>query len=198
MDQLRRAQSAESIQLASAHICEKFFNQAQAELSPDFFKSRRVALYRALPRELSLVLLETWLAQAGAILHFPKCLPETDVSMEMLEVETHQLKGFSIGPYGVHEPPLKAKPVGPSALDLIIVPGVAFGPAGERIGLGKGYYDRYLPQAPQALRVSLAFDFQLVNSLEQSEWDQPIDWILTNHREVRTNRFEKWKNGVPR
>lgn len=78
-------------------------------------------------------------------------------------------------------------------LDLICLPGVVFGPQGQRIGRGKGYYDRILTRYPCTLTMALAFDFQVqvnTGSSEQS-WDQRVDWILTESREIRTERFFK-------
>jgi 5-formyltetrahydrofolate cyclo-ligase len=69
--------------------------------------------------------------------------------------------------------------IAPTSLDLILVPGVVFGEKGERTGMGRGYYDRYLASAPQAVRVALLFDFQLLPRLEQSAWDQRVDVLIT-------------------
>src|SRR5205814_995342 len=81
-------------------------------------------------------------------------------------------------------------------LDLVIVPGTAFGERGERIGKGMGHYDRFLTKVPRALRVSLAFDFQVLSRLEQNPWDQPVHWIMTETREFRTPFVDRWLKSV--
>jgi 5-formyltetrahydrofolate cyclo-ligase len=79
---------------------------------------------------------------------------------------------------------------------LIIVPGVAFGRQGERLGMGGGFYDRFLARIPDVIRVVLAFDFQLLDELEQQHWDQPVDWIVTETEEVRNERAEAWLSRI--
>jgi 5-formyltetrahydrofolate cyclo-ligase len=81
------------------------------------------------------------------------------------------------GRFGISEPvvPLFAAE---DALDLILVPGVAFDRAGRRIGRGKGFYDRLLPQY-RARRAGIGFDFQCLESLPAEAHDVRMDWLVT-------------------
>ncbi len=63
-------------------------------------------------------------------------------------------------------------------IDLVIVPGVAFDRKGHRIGRGRGYYDRFLRKIPQAYKIGVAFDFQLVDSVPVDENDLSMNEIL--------------------
>ena len=65
-------------------------------------------------------------------------------------------------------------------LDLILVPGVVFDPKGQRLGMGKGYYDRFLPRYPQALKIGLAYEEQMVEKLPVSSYDVPVDLVITD------------------
>ena len=76
----------------------------------------------------------------------------------------------------------------PERMDLILVPGVAFDCAGNRLGFGKGYYDTFLPQAPNAVKIALAYDFQIVEQLPAEPWDVPMDFIITENRVIDCSR----------
>ena len=54
--------------------------------------------------------------------------------------------------------------------------------SGGRLGLGGGYYDRFLPRAVNAVKVALAYDFQLVDALPTEAHDAKINAILTTER----------------
>lgn len=80
---------------------------------------------------------------------------------------------------GLWEPaPERDDPIDGSALDLVLVPGLAFDRRGWRIGFGAGLYDRFLAGV-DAPRVALAFSLQLVHSLPVEPHDEPVDWIVT-------------------
>ncbi len=74
--------------------------------------------------------------------------------------------------------------VDPQDLDLLFVPGVAFGSEGERLGRGQGFYDRYLKRAWRAKRIALAFEGQWQDGarLPQHPGDQRMDVIVTEAR----------------
>jgi 5-formyltetrahydrofolate cyclo-ligase len=68
----------------------------------------------------------------------------------------------------------------PGAIDVVVVPGLAFDPAGNRVGYGGGHYDRYLRRlARSALRVGICFPRQLVPEVPHGEGDEPVDLVVT-------------------
>jgi 5-formyltetrahydrofolate cyclo-ligase len=144
----------------------------------------KVGAYSAIRNEVSLAgcwsLLREWPADlyfpavaglgGGAALAFAQ-LPDGLQPEEFLEA----------GHFGIQEPPRSAWLASPPALDLVLVPGLAFDRTGGRLGWGKGYYDRFLKsQAGSCLRVGAAYDFQLVDDLlPATALDEKMDWLLT-------------------
>ncbi len=161
----------------------------------------RIATYQSLSDEMSLdELNQTW-AKAGIDLFFPRVKQDPEKELEPV-LEWIKMPAESVldsrssswvkGSLGAFEPSARFKAEVTPQFDLILVPGVAFSRVGERIGRGKGFYDRCLTQWPLALRLSLAYEFQMVSSLPQNAWDQAIHWVVTEKSEVRTEFLEKW------
>ncbi len=69
--------------------------------------------------------------------------------------------------------------VSPAQIDCILVPGVAFSIDGTRLGMGGGYYDTYLPKAPQAVKIALAYSCQITKDIPRYSHDCNVDWIIT-------------------
>jgi len=91
--------------------------------------------------------------------------------------------------------PVETQPLCPiDDIGVILVPGLAFTLRGERLGRGAGFYDRFLPVAPRALRVGIAFDLQILPKLPTEAHDLPVDMILTDTQIIETNRYIAWKN----
>ena len=90
--------------------------------------------------------------------------------------------------FGLWEPsPELSPPADPALAQLIVVPGVGFSEDGSRLGMGGGYYDRFLADHP-AQRVGLAFEMQLldaVRAVRQLPRDQSVDLIVTELRVIR-------------
>ncbi|MCM8806126.1 MAG: 5-formyltetrahydrofolate cyclo-ligase [Candidatus Omnitrophica bacterium] len=70
-------------------------------------------------------------------------------------------------------------------IELIIVPGIAFDRNCNRLGRGKGFYDRFLSQCKNAIKVGLAFDIQIIENVPTSEHDVPVDIIVTQSQIIR-------------
>ena len=89
-------------------------------------------------------------------------------------------KDLVLHPYGMYQPNRETCPPFPlNQIDLIFVPGVAFDLKGYRIGYGAGFYDRFLPQCPQAVWVGLAYEAQIVTDTYPQTWDVPLHQVLT-------------------
>ncbi|MBM7866143.1 5-formyltetrahydrofolate cyclo-ligase [Heliobacterium gestii] len=88
------------------------------------------------------------------------------------------------GTWGIMEP-VSMKPVPPAAIDLVVIPGVAFDRLGNRLGYGAGYYDRFLPSLrADAQKIALAFDLQIVKEIHPDDHDIPMDQIITESQVI--------------
>jgi 5-formyltetrahydrofolate cyclo-ligase len=87
---------------------------------------------------------------------------------------------------GIREPVDRSAPgIDPRELDLAIVPGTAFDPAGNRLGRGAGYYDRFLPRLRAGVpRVGLAFECQIIEETAPAHHDVPMSFIVTEDRTI--------------
>ena len=78
------------------------------------------------------------------------------------------------------------EPTGPEftdleSVELIIVPGVAFDSKGNRMGRGRGFYDRLLKSTPNAYKVGVGFDFQMVEEVPVEEFDVAMDRVVVEN-----------------
>jgi 5-formyltetrahydrofolate cyclo-ligase len=100
------------------------------------------------------------------------------------------LAGLQADRFGLLEPlEDNAQIILPGELDFVIAPGIAFDRQGNRIGFGGGYYDRFLTQT-RAIRVGLAYSFQLVDLLPAETHDVRMDWLVTENEVIscQTNK----------
>jgi 5-formyltetrahydrofolate cyclo-ligase len=89
--------------------------------------------------------------------------------------ELSSIKSLIRGRFGIMEPPPS---VSISEIDILVVPGIAFDKTGNRLGYGKGYYDR-LMSGKQTFSVGLAYSFQLLENLPYDRYDKRLDAIAS-------------------
>jgi len=162
----------------------------------------KVGLYRRLSTEVDLSELETFLCQKKARIFYPRVRKDQSEAMEFVEMSLAQSTSGSLtygasslwekSSYGMMQPSedLPAAPVG--ELDIVFVPGVAWSPSGDRIGRGGGFYDRYLQLDSNSLRISIAYDFQVVSAIPPNPWDQSVHWIVSEAREFKLPFVQAW------
>jgi 5-formyltetrahydrofolate cyclo-ligase len=92
-------------------------------------------------------------------------------------------------PFGALEP-AGGQVLAPDAIDIVVVPAVAFDRSGRRVGYGGGFYDRFLPRTREdALRAGVAFDLQLLDEdLPAGTFDHGVDVVVTETETVRCRR----------
>jgi 5-formyltetrahydrofolate cyclo-ligase len=142
-------------------------------------EARIVLSYAPLPQEPDISPLWPEALADGKIL----CLPRFDPASGLYLAAQMLNPAIDLAPgrYGVQEP-LPANLVIPlNRLDLVLVPGLGFGPGGCRLGRGKGFYDRLLAGL-SALKCGLGFDLQWSESIPQETCDVSLDCILTPGR----------------
>lgn len=107
---------------------------------------------------------------------FPK--EKRMVASEIRDPQKDLIPGYQ-GIQEVRPDRLKITP--PDALDLIIMPGVGFDPAGHRLGYGGGYYDRFLETCPeQVYLLALCYREMLISHVPTESHDRKVDEILTD------------------
>lgn len=98
--------------------------------------------------------------------------------------------------YGLKVPD-KGAPLPIDALDLVVVPGLAFDTEGHRLGRGGGYYDRFLAASGFVGRkMGLCFDAQIVDAVPTVGHDVPMDAVVTDRRVIAVNPAANRRPGV--
>mmetsp|Transcript_21950 Transcript_21950/g.18223 ORF Transcript_21950/g.18223 Transcript_21950/m.18223 type:complete len:203 (+) Transcript_21950:40-648(+) len=130
----------------------------------------------------------------GKRVFVPKTLIGSN-DMEMLEAMGEEdIRGFEKTPWGIPEPDwaipstgqTRARALDTDSLDVIIVPGLAFDENCQRLGRGKGYYDRYLSRwTSRPILIGVAFECQVVDEIPVSSRDVPVDYVVTESRIIQ-------------
>ena len=156
----------------------------QFPLSTVFARHRRIALYLAGDGEIDPAPLVERLIAAGRQCYLPVLNLHRRRPMRF----ARYLPGMPLRPnrYAIPEPAVPPTAIlSAQSLDLIIMPLVGFDAAGNRLGMGGGFYDRTLAfqhhrsRYRRPLLVGLAYQFQCLDRLPQQPWDVPMDGILT-------------------
>lgn len=167
----------------SALIAEAFIRH------PQVAAARRIFLYCSFRSEVETQLLLHRCLQAGKAVSVPLTVFEQNrlVPVAITDPEVDLAPGY----LGIPEPkPSVAEQgrIAPASIEVAVLPGSVFDRAGNRLGYGGGYYDRFLAlEAPQAIRIGLGFSLQLVERLPSQAHDMPLDLLITE-REILTWR----------
>ena len=121
-------------------------------------------------------------ALQGKIVIVPK-IDQNDIEPSIII----SLDSMVRGKYGILEP-LSPMKTALKNIDLVLVPGIAFDSFGHRVGYGFGYYDRFLRKVPKAIKIGLAFDFQVIKKIPNEPHDVPVDYIVTEERIIECKR----------
>ncbi len=173
---LRAALPAEAIRRRSEAVCARV-------MSLDAWReARTVALFIANEHEVKLDGLLDDARSRGVTV----AIPAVREGERAMRFGAHVLDGRTIplrcSDFGVMEPDDDAPVIDPATLDLIVVPALVVDALGHRLGYGRAHYDNTLPLATRALRVAVAFDFQLIAEVPAEPHDVPTQVVVTDAR----------------
>lgn len=180
---LRRHLSMENHESYSMRIWQRLRRE-------DFYKrSKCVFCYASMPDEVHTREIIAQMLMGGKKV----CLPLIVAKGVMDAVELSSLDDLVPGAFGILT--VKAdcrKMVPPEQIDCVLVPGAGFGRDGARLGMGGGYYDRFLmTRARQALRIAAAYSCQVVDDIPMESHDCRVDAIITENEMILCNGT-KW------
>ena len=166
--QRRNALSPRIRKEASRMICEKLLSLNEYQ------NAETVFLFRAFGSEADLSPFASQAETDGKILLYPRCTDRT----HMLALRPG--KAWETGSYGIQAPVLEDAVVWePEQIDLILCPCSGFDSEGRRLGMGAGYYDRYLPRCKKAFKILVAFEAQRLERVSTEACDVTMDAVVT-------------------
>lgn len=163
---LTRAERTQKSAQAAAHLIAQLPDRAQ-----------RIALFLSLPEEIDTTPLITALWQRGARLYLPYTVAR-DQALQFLPYAPHT--PLQPDALGIPAPVWQAKhALAGNALDLIILPLVAWDAHGNRIGMGGGFYDRTFAAPARPPLWGYAYDCQRVAHIDRAAWDVGMDALIS-------------------
>ena len=170
-----RAARAESLAEASARIV------ARARALPEVAEAGTVHLFWPLPGEVDLRPLAEALHAEGRTV----VLPAVAGPRALAHRRFRGADALVAGPFGVQEPGPEAGAIAPSAIDVVLVPGLGFGRDGSRLGWGGGYYDAFLGET-DAARVGVAPSWAVVEAVPTAPHDARMRAVVTERGVIWT------------
>lgn len=164
---LRASLGEETRVRASLSICDAL------ERWPIFQQSQTILTYMPIKGEVDLTPLLTRHPEKHWVL--PRILPEEEHRMIFHPYDAARLVRH---PFGMAEPAADLPAVPPEAIQLALVPGLAFDRHGWRLGYGGGYFDRFLKDF-SGVSVGIVFQALLLDNLPHGSFDAPMQWIVT-------------------
>ncbi len=147
---------------------------------------RRIALYLPLPEEIDTRALIERARRRGCLIHLPRVVDTRANRMVFVDSRAPLRRSQ----WGILEPEGSAR-VATRTLEVVFMPLVGFDGQGNRLGMGKGFYDRAMsfrlrhPRSRRPLLVGLAFECQRVEALPSRPHDVPLDMLITERGVLR-------------
>ncbi len=138
--------------------------------------ARKILFYYSLPDELQTAKYLD-IASKSKDTYLPR------VNGDILELIKYEPHSIDVGAFNIFEP-TSDKKININDIDISIVPAVAFDMFGNRIGRGRGFYDRLLINT-NVLKIGIAYDFQLLEHLPIEQHDIKMDMIITPNNILR-------------
>ncbi len=141
--------------------------------NPAVAQSKTILMYYSLDDEVCTHNAIDTLAGQGKTVLLPVVVGEKDMELRRYSGPQDLQGGF----FNIMEP-VGERFTDYSRIDVAVVPGMSFDTRGNRLGRGKGYYDRFLPRLEQAYKIGVCFDFQKMPGIPTEENDVRMDIVI--------------------
>lgn len=175
-NKLRKENKEKRSLMTKNEVCLKSRSASERLLSMDVYcNAKTIMLYMPLGNETETSCIMKKAFEDGKRVVLPVTDENNvDIIPCIVTLETE----FKKGAYSISEPS-SMHICNESEIDLVAVPGIAFGRNGARVGFGKGYYDRFLKRT-KAVKIGFCYDFQLSEYVAADDHDVPMDYIVTD------------------
>ena len=167
----RRMLDKEMIAIQSDKMAEQLY------MWPFYQQAKVIMLFLSMPDEPQMrnIIEHAW--RYGKTV----CVPHMRQQFGLMDAaRIDSMDGLVVGRFNLMVPdPTHLSLVDPGLIDLIVVPAVTYDYDGNRLGMGAGYYDRFLPRALQAVRIGSVWSTQIVDRVPTGQYDQPVNYLLT-------------------
>ena len=158
--------------------------------TPEWKRAKTVMIYKFVKGEVQLTGLEEAneaLPEAERkTLLYPLCIEDRGMLAIAPGSTDLNSAAWKKGAFGIPEPvPEQGSVVAPEDIDLVVSPCSSFDGTFMRLGMGGGYYDRYLPKCTRADVMLVAFECQRAEKIPAEDWDVPVPCIVTEERVLR-------------
>ena len=162
----KRAMTAQEIEEKSAALAKAFYETAE-------YKNAKT-IYGYLPynQEVRTTQMLAHALADGKQVAVPKVYGD-EMKFILLSDLSQVAKGYAGIPEPIADGPVAADPTA-----LVLMPGLAFDPEGNRLGYGGGFYDKFLAAEPDHPTLALCYDFQMLPHLDTESYDIPVDRVL--------------------
>ncbi len=159
----RNALSKEKVAVLSKEITKKFFTLDFVKDMKNFF------VYNSIKNEVDTSYIINTLKSAEKTIAYPITIGNEMVA-GIPTVDEWEVGGFNVK--------IPTKYTITTEIDVAVIPLLICDENKNRVGYGKGYYDKFLSKN-DCIKVGICYDFQVVESITPNEWDVPLDYIIT-------------------
>ena len=186
--ELRRQLSADRRAVANKVEKDEIILSKQLRFLEEWRSAKTVLCYVSLPEEIDTDDIIEYAWKCGKTVAVPYCKDKNGY-MDFYILE--RFSDLHFGMFNVREPDInKCRKLADFSDSVCIVPGIAFDKQGNRLGYGKGYYDRFLKKYP-FISIGLCYNSLIKHQLPTDEYDESVDIIVTETQIINVSNGGK-------
>lgn len=172
----RRELSSKTLSAIDNSLPEFISAIGDKELLKTLKNAKRIALYRAFDGEVPVDGLAKFFMDKGITCCFPRIENDRMVFCDCISLDDSE---FTVSSLGIKEPDTSKTPVEPGDIDVVVLPALAYNEEGTRLGMGGGFYDRFIGAlgSDRPYLLGICYEFQICSDVPGTDNDISADFI---------------------